>query len=332
MVPYGAIRKPSDKVPDSVHYLRPADIDLVMALGDSVTAGCVADDSLYEVRGFSFAAGGNKSSTSIANFFKQYNPFLKGDSIGAHIVEPPGLVHWAYLDRLNAAQSKATVQDLRAQVNYLLDQLNSGDYGPAEIVVNRMWKHLNVFIGANNLCDSCAGDFVNTPLSYYVELRKTLDYIYEKIPRTIVSLVSLPKISHLKELEPSGGWCKTLHQFAECRCVFNGTLQEIDIVNHYTDRYNENMETMFNEWNEKLKSGNVSSFAVLYHPFNQFSVIPNEQFVSKLDCFHPSILGHQNFAIAVWNSLFISSKKKTKSWDFQTGPHCPDKLEFIQVF
>jgi phospholipase B1 len=315
----------------SVHSLRPGDIDLVMALGDSVTAGLFADDSIYELRGISFATGGN-DSLSLANLIRLYNPNVKGCSFGAHIVEPPMRLHFSDWDRLNAAQSKATVQDLMGQVNYLIGELLSGKYGIPERVMEKMWKHLNVFIGANNLCDACQGRVENGPMAYDVAMREVLEYVYQKIPRVVVSLVSLPKLSYLRKLQPLNGWCKTVHEYAECRCVFNGTDEDIALVDYYTDRINQNLRVIRSDWVERMKQENINSFAVLLHPFNEDAVIPSENLVSKLDCFHPSLIGHANFAMGIWNSLFLPFSKKTTAWDFNSDIYFPEKDEFIQVF
>ena len=57
------LRAPSPSPPSSVHRLRPADIQLVAALGDSITAGVGARansvlDIFTEYRGVSFSSGG----------------------------------------------------------------------------------------------------------------------------------------------------------------------------------------------------------------------------------------------------------------------------------
>ena len=57
------LRAPSPSPPSSVHRLRPADIQVVAALGDSITAGVGARansvlDIFTEYRGVSFSSGG----------------------------------------------------------------------------------------------------------------------------------------------------------------------------------------------------------------------------------------------------------------------------------
>jgi len=79
----------SSPKPTSVHKLRPGDIDVVMALGDSLTAAFGAGaGSIFtvftEYRGMSWCIGGDSNLDSILtvpNVLKLYNPNVKGFSI-----------------------------------------------------------------------------------------------------------------------------------------------------------------------------------------------------------------------------------------------------------
>lgn len=78
----------SKTVPTSVHKLRPGDIDIVGAIGDSLTAanGAFAIDVLQvllEGRGASWAIGGQqtwRNFLTIPNILKEFNPNLYGQS------------------------------------------------------------------------------------------------------------------------------------------------------------------------------------------------------------------------------------------------------------
>jgi len=64
-------------------------VDVVLALGDSVTAAFGVDGrrgGLHEFRGKSWSMGGDANSTTLPNFIKHYNPHLKGYSEGQHEV------------------------------------------------------------------------------------------------------------------------------------------------------------------------------------------------------------------------------------------------------
>lgn len=79
----------STNIPQSVHKLRLGDIDIIGAIGDSLTAGngAFANDVLQvllEGRGASWAIGGQKTwrnFLTIPNIIKEFNPNLYGYSI-----------------------------------------------------------------------------------------------------------------------------------------------------------------------------------------------------------------------------------------------------------
>lgn len=82
----------SKTIPKSVHELRPGDIDVVGAIGDSLTAGngALAVDVLQvllEGRGQSWSIGGQgtwKQFLTIPNILKEYNPNLYGYPVNDH--------------------------------------------------------------------------------------------------------------------------------------------------------------------------------------------------------------------------------------------------------
>jgi hypothetical protein len=82
----------SKTVPKSVHELRPGDIDVVGAIGDSLTAGngAFALDvfQIYlEERGVSWSIGGQgnwKSFLTLPNILKEFNPNLYGFTTNGH--------------------------------------------------------------------------------------------------------------------------------------------------------------------------------------------------------------------------------------------------------
>ena len=72
--------------PTSVHKLKPADIDVVAALGDSISSGVGAlAENIFglfnEYRGVGFSAGGLgtwQQYLTLPNILKNFNPKLKG--------------------------------------------------------------------------------------------------------------------------------------------------------------------------------------------------------------------------------------------------------------
>lgn len=104
----------------SVYNLSPSQVDVVMALGDSVTAAFGAmgrQGHLHEFRGQSWAMGGDSNATTLPNYIKEHSPFLKGYSEGKR----PGSLCWGpvcrdihrpNVDRLNAALSGAMIKNI----------------------------------------------------------------------------------------------------------------------------------------------------------------------------------------------------------------------------
>lgn len=79
----------SDLIPTSVHKLRPGDIDIIAAMGDSLTAGNGALATnilqvLIENKGVSWSIGGQGSwhkYLTLPNIIKVFNPNLYGYSL-----------------------------------------------------------------------------------------------------------------------------------------------------------------------------------------------------------------------------------------------------------
>jgi phospholipase B1 len=124
---------PRSTKPTSVRDLRPDDIKVIGALGDSITAGFAATglkdpskpidiSSIFEQRGVSWSIGGDKGAITVANYFKSYNPKIVGASVGEHIANLcygiicPPFQYKPELDRFNAARSGALASNLMGEV------------------------------------------------------------------------------------------------------------------------------------------------------------------------------------------------------------------------
>ena len=58
-----------------------------------------------------------------------------------------------------------------------------------EIDFKNSWKLITFFIGGNDLCKSCKEEDKFTPNNYIDNLRKTLDYFKENLPKAFINLV-----------------------------------------------------------------------------------------------------------------------------------------------
>jgi hypothetical protein len=77
-----------------VYELRPQDIKVVMALGDSINAGFGMmgsqgnlHDDFQEYRGQSWSMGLDSNASTVASFLRFYTPGIVGGSLGNHSVE-----------------------------------------------------------------------------------------------------------------------------------------------------------------------------------------------------------------------------------------------------
>lgn len=306
---------PSEEIPSFVGAVRPSDIGIVMALGDSVTAGFGINGNCYEERGKSFSIGGDKGALTFPNILKFYNPDLKGMSSGEHRVEFKGGAYNPKIDRLNGAQSSATVYDLHFQLEYLLNRINQ--MKKSGVDTDKQWKMITILIGGNDICRTCSDSRSSSAAEFSAALDLLVQNLHNALPRVIVNLVSLPQFQHVKSLGKHSFWCRFVHRaVSECSCLLShGTKANIRKAGELIKAYNSEMKKIASKWQNK----GYQDFSVLYHPLNEESIINSFKAVSKFDCFHPSLVSHQSIAVALWNSLLqpVSSRPtKVQLGDF----------------
>jgi len=291
--------------PKNIHDLHINNIDIVMALGDSITAGFGIKGSagLYkEFRGRSWSIGGDYNQITIPNFIKYYNPNVKGYSVNSHIVEVCndeyciGKYHPEY-DRYNSAQSGSTALNLIHQINYLKSQFNYSDIDK--------WKLITLFIGANDLCGIC-NDKNFQPTLFKKNLKLALQYLKSNFPKSFVNLPLIFNVSHVYELSKKTKYCTDIHRIipSECSCAFdkkNGDKNR-KIMDSDTKIYQKIMYDVAHEINTDV----YDNFTIVIQPMFAMTNISKLtiDFLSTLDCFHPSLLAHQSMAISLWNNMF----------------------------
>ncbi|OPL33821.1 phospholipase membrane-associated-like, partial [Mytilus galloprovincialis] len=137
----------------NVHELTPADISVVAAIGDSITAGTGITAKtpiglLRQDRGLSWSVGGDGNvdeHITLANMLKRYNPNLVGFSVGSGDFESENA-------HLNVADPGNEARNMPFQARLLVDRMKSGKEG-VDFVND--WKVITMFIGGNDLCDYC---------------------------------------------------------------------------------------------------------------------------------------------------------------------------------
>ena len=306
----------------TVHNLHPSDIGVVMAMGDSVTAGFGIGGTTDELRGVSFSIGGDENRTTLPNFLKYFNPNLKGAARGSHIIETYEDKHRFEMDQLSAAQSEAKAEHLDSELDYLISHLKSSN-------LMDEWKILTIFIGTNDICASCEAEtfeFLKAE-QYKKRMKNALIRIKQEIPKVFVNILTMIDLAPIRQFE-NDTFCKTVHFFlGECACEFLRSERNREIVD---TRRAEYTQALFDLVDEIMRQPS-DSFAVEIQPFLDGFQIPESSYLSTFDCFHPSESAHREFAIALWNGMFEPFGKKQKNPKVPGVPMCPKPQERIRT-
>eukprot|EP00026_Physarum_polycephalum_P010495 Phypoly_transcript_10659.p1 GENE.Phypoly_transcript_10659~~Phypoly_transcript_10659.p1 ORF type:complete len:385 (+),score=42.90 Phypoly_transcript_10659:53-1156(+) len=331
-----------------INHLRPQDIKAVMTVGDSISAGFAMyaphatdfanfSSMLVEYRGDVFSIGGNAGYYTLANFLKQYNPNLQGASIGNSL--PLDYVKWRdhiiqpfdeKITHLNGAQSGARVEQVPAQLAYIINQLKT-TYSKT-VDFNNDWKMLTILIGANNLCGACKNESYSQPDFYQQHLETVLEQAYSQIPRLFVNVLLMFNISQVYDCMMTSEYCKIAVNYittSECGCLTDhSTPQQREAMDITGVAFNQKIYELEAQWAAK----NLSTFAVRVQPFLQNLPIAKAgvDFLSKLDCFHPSGEANAAMAIGLWNNLWQPQGKKDTTIPFNVTFICPTEDSYIQ--
>ncbi|XP_068085160.1 phospholipase B1, membrane-associated-like [Anabrus simplex] len=207
----------SQSRPTSVHQLRPGDIDVVGAIGDSLTAGNGIEAlNMFQVfvenRGSAWSIGGDRTwreLLTLPNILKEFNPNLVGYSLG------DSLSHHRS-SQFNVADPAAMSQDTHFQARNLWKRMR----GDSRIDFNNDWKLVTLMIGANDFCSNmCYVNSTEVPEKHRLDLIKTLDFLRDNMPRTLVNVVAPPNLEVLMNFKGMPDSCFLMVGF-ECSCLF----------------------------------------------------------------------------------------------------------------
>ncbi|XP_017798889.1 PREDICTED: phospholipase B1, membrane-associated-like [Habropoda laboriosa] len=306
----------SSEIPDSVHRLRPGDIDVIAAMGDSLTAGVgiFATDLIglpIENRGAAGSIGGQgtwRTYLTLPNILKEFNPNLVGYALGDSLTSHPA-------SQLNVAELGAMSKDMPFMAKYLVNRIRND----SRIDINKHWKLISISIGSNDFCaEMCA---VSSPWSlienHKIDLINTLRILRDNLPRTFLTL-NLPP--HLEALIATRQGRSSLKCYAmtnlECPCLF--ALQ-------YRDRRPEYYDIM-RSWQEleeeiaNYEEFQTDDFTVVTLPTLKRVTIPlaedgySDVSYLSADCFHVSQKANARFANGIWNNLLEPIGNKTERW------------------
>ncbi|KAI7904752.1 uncharacterized protein BX663DRAFT_431471 [Cokeromyces recurvatus] len=339
--------KPRSSPATSVSDLRPDDIKVVSALGDSIMAAFAAEgiqgssiiniSSIYENRGISYGGGGDPGAVTLPNFIKRYNPKVKGASVGDHLAEIcygiicPPFQYRPSKDLLNAAQSAAMAPNIDHQLDYLIPAMKL----MPGIDFKNDWKLINVQIGSNDQCASCIDSVIPllTPTKYGEHITNAVERIRKNIPRVIVNLIGTFNVTEVYTVTADQDYCKPFQHTdfiinqVECPCAIDKRYRKK--MDEVSVGYTKQLEAIA----KKFKALQTDSFGVIFTPANiKIDTFPVKA-LSNIDCFHPSTLGHEYVAKSLWNTLFVplANKPKTMTWNSALEVYCPIEADRFQL-
>uniref|UniRef100_A0A914CKI5 Phospholipase B1, membrane-associated n=1 Tax=Acrobeloides nanus TaxID=290746 RepID=A0A914CKI5_9BILA len=321
------VMAPSKTTPTSVHSVRPADIKLIMALGDSLTAanGAGAIDPLeilLQYRGLAFLAGGDKGldeHVSIPNILAKYNPNIFGQSHGICAAD---VLNCAYL---NIAQPGAKAEDLPGQATILVQRFTDNDY--PNVDKDNDWKLLSIFIGGNDICNYCRDPTTMNATEFAEHIADAVKIIHDNIPRVLVSLTTMLHLEMIKQIDKRDFMCSEFHLLGECKC---------DAWQNFTTADIADMCVKYEQAEVALQDGRFDDkddFTLVNQVFFNNATEPprlangtvNLDFFAP-DCFHFSQLGHAIVSTYVWNNMLepVGSKNTQANLSVPTTLNCPD--------
>ncbi|XP_076802190.1 phospholipase B1, membrane-associated-like isoform X2 [Clavelina lepadiformis] len=310
--------------PTSVHKLRPSDIDVVGAMGDSITAGfgieaTTAAGIAIENRGLSWTIGGEESletSLTIPNILRKFKPDVKGYSIGRNIDPANQTDFW-----FNVAVGGARSRDMPEQARNLIQKMKND----SRISFEEDWKLISIFIGGNDLC-ALNRDESSSPENYVKTLKESLDILHDQVPRALVNLIEILEIYLLPQVPDGFGAspsCKVL-QTTFCNYVVTANETETEHIRKQNKLYQSLAQDLIDSGVYDTKD----DFSVVIQPFFRDSVLPYTEdgqvdatFFAP-DCFHFSSKGHAMGALNLWNNMLEPVGQKTTKWGIK-NLKCP---------
>ncbi|XP_046991155.1 phospholipase B1, membrane-associated-like [Schistocerca americana] len=305
-------------VPGSVHRLRPQDIAVIAALGDSITAanGAMAyteDETRLNYRGVSAMGGGRgtwRRYLTLANILREFNPRLRGFALRP--AETGTL-----LAGLNLAENGALDDSLIHQARRLVLMLRRDPF----VDVGKHWKLVNILIGGNDLCNEYChvDDGKDSADGHRQQLEAALLYLKRHLPRTLVNIIHIPNLLQLRDMQNVPVVCH-VKQLVLCSCLFGGAerVKATSVAALLQGYWDAERQLALDDRFEN------EEFAVVLQPFflgvespadvnTWFGAAPDLSYFAP-DCFHFSQKAHALIANALWNNVLEPVGNKTEGW------------------
>ena len=215
----------------SVNKLRPQDVGIIAAVGDSISAGVGATatnimEVFNEHRGVSFVTGGEGSwrdTLTLANIIKEFNPNLKGMSFGKTRAFVPLSKQKAVSFGLNMSISRSLAADVPRMVKQLIRKVRR-----TVPEWRKLWKIVTILVGHNDVCNhTCDNTFLQgigidrkidvSPEAFGKSIRKAIKILYATLPHTLVILIPIGDLTQILS-QPSLPLPCTLAHWFVCPC------------------------------------------------------------------------------------------------------------------
>ncbi|XP_050522339.1 phospholipase B1, membrane-associated-like isoform X4 [Daktulosphaira vitifoliae] len=287
--------------PDSVHQLRPGDIDVIGAIGASMVVGLGSfAQNILEVnvedRGFSFSIGGNgdwRKYLTLPNIIKEFNPNLKGYSYGSPLAEERG-------SQFNVAETGALSQDVLFQAKEIVNRIKNS-------------KRINYLEDWKQTCNNDSLKITNT---YRENIYNALYYLKINLPKTFVNLIMSLDVVGMTNFVGKPLLCSVINPF-ECPCMFGmKNRNRLHIYHKFINEF-RNIEKEVVQ-NQTLNQDD--DFTVVLQPFTEDLIWPvlkngnTDMSLLSADCFHLSQKGYARAANALWNNMMEPVGQKTTNW------------------
>jgi phospholipase B1 len=301
--------------PKSISQLHPYDIGAIGAIGDSISQGCNAKSTSVinhiNYVGVTWSIGGDAGVTTLYNLLTPYSGLIPAASYG----------QGADNTGLNCAKDGAVASDMPTQATDLVEKFRNANYPDGQNFLTA-WKVATVLIGGNNFCKICQDQENNSVARFVMNMKATLDKLME-VPRLLVNILPMIDIGPLASFR-SGITCDVvLNQV--CPCVMSESGRAV--IADFTAQYNAALVTLVKDYEQH----HTKNFAAVIQPFLTKTRIPDRNYISPADCFHPSLLGQQSFAIALWNNMLTPAHLKATTFTPGEEPMCPTEHTLFYI-
>ncbi|KAF4533427.1 hypothetical protein B566_EDAN001152 [Ephemera danica] len=299
----------SPEPPTTVHQLRAGDIDVIAAMGDSLSSGNgpMAPDVARLILNHRGGQANWRKYLTLPNIIKEFNPNLIGYSTGDG---------YSYSKNagFNVAVTGAITPDLPHQARILVRRWRNDP----RVNMTHHWKLVTILIGSNDICIfACYDPNEYSGMRHGKHLMEALDYLYKNVPRLFVNLVMQPELAVLRGMPTTSLVCHLAHHL-ECPCMFGAYADtKAVLADKLVAEYRQQERALV--WSGRYDGR--KDFTIEMQPFTEYAM--NDEMKSQqemdmklfaVDCFHLSQKGNAYAANALWNNMLEPDGNKSTTW------------------